>query len=328
MAELDGLGIAAVFAADADLEVGAGFAALDGRHLDELADAVLIERGEGVLLEDSLGQVLGQELVDVVAREAEGGLGEVVGSEAEELGLLGDLVGDQSGAGKLDHGADEVFDAVLLFGEDFLGDAADDVGLILHLLEGGGERNHDLRNDGDALLLELERGLDDGARLHLGDLRVGDAETAATVAEHGVLLMQFLDAGEDDAQLLELGRAGLGELQLLDLDEKIFALGQELVERRIEGADGDRESLHGLEESGEVGALHGEQFLEGGAAVLLGAGHDHGAHEGQTVLGEEHVLGAAEADAFGAEGDGGFGVAGNVGIGADARDGGGDRPRP
>ena len=227
------------------------------------------------------------------------------------------LIGDQSGAGKFDHGSDEVFDAVLLLGENLFGDAADDVGLILHLLEGGGERNHDLRHDGVALLLGLESGLDDGTHLHLGDLRVGDSETAATQAKHGVLLMQFFDASEDGAKLLEFGRAGLGEFQLLDLDEKIFTLGQELVQRRIEGADGDRETLHRLEESGEVGALHGQQLLEGGATVLLGASHDHGAHEGKTILGEEHVLGAAEADAFGSEGDGSLGIARNVGIGAD-----------
>lgn len=43
--------------------------------------------------------VVAQELAGVVAGEAEGHLGQVVGAEGEELGLLGDLVGSQGGAG-------------------------------------------------------------------------------------------------------------------------------------------------------------------------------------------------------------------------------------
>ena len=98
VAELDGFRIAAMFAADADLQVGPGVASLGSGHLDEDTDASLVEGGEGVLLEDALLDVGRQEVVDVVARDAEGGLREVVGAEAEELGFLGDLVGSEAGA--------------------------------------------------------------------------------------------------------------------------------------------------------------------------------------------------------------------------------------
>ena len=53
VAELDGLRIAAVLAADADLEVGARVASLGGGHLHQLPDASLVERGERILLEDA-----------------------------------------------------------------------------------------------------------------------------------------------------------------------------------------------------------------------------------------------------------------------------------
>jgi len=89
------------------------------------------------------------------------------------------------------------------------------------------------------------------------------------------------------------------------------------VQRRIEGADGDGQRPHGLEEADEVGALHGQELLERGAAVLLGGGEDHGAHVLDAVFGKEHVLCAAEADAFGAEEQRLLGVAGDVGVGAD-----------
>jgi hypothetical protein len=46
-------------------------------------------------------------------------------------------------------------------------------------------------------------------------------------------------------------------------------------------------------------------------------GQDHLAHRVDAVALEEHVLGAAEADALGAEGDGGLRPARGVGVGAD-----------
>ena len=59
--------------------------------------------------------------------------------------------------------------------------------------------------------------------------------------------------------------------------------------------------FHGLEEADEVGALHGQQLLESRAAILLVVGQNHGAHVLDAIFGKEHVLGAAEADALGAE---------------------------
>ena len=90
------------------------------------------------------------------------------------------------------------------------------------------------------------------------------------------------------------------------------------MERRIERADHDREAVHRFEQTGEIGALHGQKLQQRLAAGLFVAGQNHGLHEGQTVFGEEHVLGAAEADAFGAELAGDFGVARDVGVGAHA----------
>ncbi len=41
------------------------------------------------------------------------------------------------------------------------------------------ERDHDLGLDLDAFLVHLGGGFEDGARLHLGDFGIGDAEPAA-----------------------------------------------------------------------------------------------------------------------------------------------------
>ena len=46
----------------------------------------------------------------------------------------------------------------------------------------------------EAFLGRIGRGFEDGARLHLGDFRILDTETAAAEAEHRVELMQLVHA--------------------------------------------------------------------------------------------------------------------------------------
>ena len=62
----------------------------------------------------------------------------------------------------------------------------------------------------------------------------------------------------------------------------------------------------------------GSSFARALRAGLLVARQNHRLHVREAVLGEEHVLGAAEADALGAERAGSLRVARDVGIGAHA----------
>ena len=92
VAELHRYGVAAVLAADTVVQLVAGGLGLGDGHLHQLADAVLVQLGEGIVLID-LGLVVSvQELTCVVTGETKGHLGQVVGTEAEELGFLSDLV--------------------------------------------------------------------------------------------------------------------------------------------------------------------------------------------------------------------------------------------
>ena len=87
--------------------------------------------------------------------------------------------------------------------------------------------------------------------------------------------------------------------QRLDLGR---LLGQELVQRRIEQPDGDREALHRAEDRLEIASAASEAAWPARAArparVLR---DDHLPHRGQPIAVEEHVLGPAEADALRAE---------------------------
>ena len=95
VAELHARGVAAVLAADAQTQIVAGLAAIMGSHLDQLADADLIQMLERIALVDLVLVVCAQELGSVITAEAKGHLGQVVGAEAEEVSFLGDFTGSQ-----------------------------------------------------------------------------------------------------------------------------------------------------------------------------------------------------------------------------------------
>ncbi len=92
------------------------------------------------------------------------------------------------------------------------------------------------------------------------------------------------------------------------------------MQGRVEQPDGHRQIVHRLEDAEEVGALVREQLGQGGLAAGHVVGEDHLAdrHDALGFGAEEHVLGAAQADALGAEVARHGGVVGGVGVGADA----------
>ena len=78
--------------ADADLEVGTSRTPTLGAETHQLANTVRIDHVERVASKQTLLQVgRHHPALDVVAAEPEGHLGQVVGPEGEEVGLLGDL---------------------------------------------------------------------------------------------------------------------------------------------------------------------------------------------------------------------------------------------
>ena len=298
-----------MFAADAQLDVRAGGAAEFHGNLHQLADAVLVNGSEDVLLDDFQFLVLRQEGAGVVAAHAQARLGQVIGAEGEELGGFRDFVSRDGSARDFNHGADEVvhFDAFFL--KYLLGHLVNDGFLDVQFLLEGHQRNHDFRHHGKSFFLgDFHSGFKDGAGLHFRDFRIGNAETAAAMAEHRVELMEFRHAAHDD---FHRHADFLGQVKLLFL-----RLGKEFVQGRVQKADGARQALERLEDALEVPLLVGEELGNGGYAVALLGGEDHFTDEVDPVPFKEHVFRAAEADAGGAEGDSGFRLLGRVRIGA------------
>ena len=96
----------------------------------------------------------------------------------------------------------------------------------------------------------------------------------------------------------------------------LVVVRQEFVQRRIEQANRDRQALHRGEDAHEVFALERQQLRERGLASFVVGRKDHLAHRLNAIAFEEHVLGAAEADAFGAKVASPLGVGRRVGVGA------------
>ena len=292
VAELHARGIAAVLAADAQTQIGAGLTAIVGSHLDQLADADLIQMLERIALVDLVLVVCAQELGSVITAEAEGHLGQVVGAEAEELSLLGDLAGSQGCTGDLDHGTDLVLHVNASSSDQLISDLDHNVLDELQLLDLANQRDHDVRGDhATSLSGDVQGSLDHSAGLHGSDFGIGNSQTATTVTHHGVELVQ---RSHDVLQVVE-GHAHIGS-QLLDV---LVLGGQELVQRGIQVADGHRALTHDAVHGLEVTLLERLDLSQSSFALFHGTGADHLADSLDAVLSKEHVLGTAGSWLYG-----------------------------
>mmetsp|Transcript_24850 Transcript_24850/g.42860 ORF Transcript_24850/g.42860 Transcript_24850/m.42860 type:complete len:481 (-) Transcript_24850:1748-3190(-) len=318
--ELDRGWVAAVLTAYAALEAGVHLAPLGHGQLHQLTHTLLVELLERVGLEDDheLVGVLGvrdaldvqrHELARVVARDPERCLGEVVGAKREVVGVPGQRVCAEGRSGLLDHRADRELDGPTRLLEHLVRRPHDETLLVLQLLLGGDEGDHDLRDHVEALGLDLQRGLEDGRHLHLGQLRVHDAEAAAAVAQHRVALLQVRP---HRLQLVQ--RHVQHRHQRCQL---FVGVGDELMEGGVEEADVDWEAVHRLKDAHEVLLLVLLEPRDGRDAGRVVLGEEHAAHVREALLLEEHVLRAAEADAFTTERAANSSIDWRVGVGAD-----------
>ena len=134
------------------------------------------------------------------------------------------------------------------------------------------QRHHDLDLRVLAGLDLGDRRLGDGPDLQREQARGGQAEPDAAQAQHRVRFVQPLDRGE---QLrVGLGSAVAVRLGERDLDRQFGAVGQELVQRRVEQPDVHRQTVHRVQQLGEVLPLQRQQRLQRRVPLVGGVGQD------------------------------------------------------
>ena len=180
----------------------------------------------------------------------------------------------------------------------------------MQLRLGDRERDHDLDLGIAARELALDRGLEQSADLGLVELGLEHAEAHTAGPEHRVRLTPLLRSVEERLIALVEAVGGLTHEQLLDV-------GEELVQRRVEQAHRDGESVHRFEDADEVGPLQVLERPECSGFFGLVRREDEPLHDWQTVT-EEHVLRPAQPDAFGPEAARDLAVVRQVGVGAHA----------
>src|SRR5580700_7086769 len=193
-----------MLSADSDFEFGTRLASALNPDAYQFSHALAVDDGEGILLQNSFRKISRQNLVHVVAREAERGLRQVIRTKAEEFGFLSNFVSNQRRAGQFDHGSDQVVYGLPFFFEDLISNPANDCRLVRHFLQSGSQRNHDFGVSLHPIFFDGNRSLENGAGLHLGDLWIGNSQAAAAMAEHGIELVQLLHPAQDNLQLSQL----------------------------------------------------------------------------------------------------------------------------
>lgn len=309
--EPDGIGVAAMLAADAALEVSTPSAA--GLHavLYQLAHTLGVDGLERVGIQDLVSEIVTHEGSHVVAGESEGHLGEVVRTEGEELGGTRHPLAGQSRAGDFDHGSEMIGDGLVGMGLDLALHAVADCFLEAELPRGDGHGHHNLRHGVVALLEEFLNSREDGPVLGLCDKRISHMQTHAAQTHHRVDLAEVLASPLD---LVDADSKLIGDLGLL-----LLGLGHELVERRVEQTEHDGLAVHDAHRALDGSLDERLQLGESRLALLVGGAEYHLAQLGEGNFGVrsvEHVLDTEQADTLGAELHGSLSILGSVGVGA------------
>src|SRR5438046_2901044 len=187
--EFHGIGITAVFAANAKLDLRPRLAPFLDRDLHQLADAVLINGGERIALHDFELGVMRQKRSAVIAAHAKRSLGEIVCPKTEEFCRFRDLIGDQRAPRDLNHRSDQVIELHFFRRLHFLRDAMHDLHLQFELSFETNQRAHYFRMHLGSTLLHFRRRFVNRPRLHLRHFWKRNSKPATAMAHHWISFM-------------------------------------------------------------------------------------------------------------------------------------------
>ena len=273
----------------------------------------MVERRERIFLKDLVLRIWHQEIAHIVATNSKRHLCEVVRTKAEKLRTLRDFIRRQRSARHFNHGADEIIEFYFLLLHHFARDAMNDLGLEIEFFLEADQRNHDFRLHLDLLLCDLGGGFENRSRLHFGDLRVSNSESAPAMSQHRVKLVQLRDTVRDffrtDSNLLP------------EIGLRFQFVGKKFVQRWIKEPDGCRVPLERLEDSDEIFALVGQQFCQRGPSIFYIVSQNHLTHRIDAVAFEKHVFRSCKSNANGTKREGVLRLLRIIGVATNAQSG-------
>ncbi len=270
-----------------DRDVGPGCPRPPDGDGEQRAHALAVELGERARRKQPAFDVGGQQpALHVVAGETVGELGEVVGTEGQELRVRRQLAGQQRGPRCLHHRADAVGNVDAGAPGYVGGDGGDIGGGQRQFPRYRDERDHHLEGGAHTFGGHVDPGGEQGTDLSRIEPGTHHGEPYAAHPEHGVGLAQ---------------RRGAGGLPVVVV--AVAVMGEELVHRSIQQTYRQRSISHGTQQVTEVLALRVSQGHESLALVVGILSHDDPADQRQPGT-QELVFGAAQTDALGAQPDG------------------------
>ena len=166
--------ISTVLTADTNLKTRAGFATSRDSHLHQFTHTILIEGLEWILDQNTFFDVAHKEAaLGIITAIAKGHLGQVVGTEGEELGHFGHSPGPHTGPNDFEHTAELELDIDAMGQLDDFVDAFHVTLDTGQFLDSGNLGHHDFRVDLYPLLGALGSCFQNSLDLHRIDFRIG-----------------------------------------------------------------------------------------------------------------------------------------------------------
>ena len=133
------------------------------------------------------------------------------------------------------------------------------------------------------------------------------------MSQHGVRLVQLFHPVTYCLRLTtpHIGRQHT-DLQLLS--------GQKLVQRRVEQAHRDGQTIHNAKDLPKIIFLHGQNLRQRFTTLLSRVRHNHLAHRHNAVFGKKHMLGTTQANTLRPEATRDLGIMRGIGVTAYAQD--------
>jgi hypothetical protein len=129
--EFDAGWLATMFTADSELDVRARLASEVASNFHQSPDTLLIDRREGICLNDIQFGVRREKTPRIVAAHSQCRLCEIVCAKAEELSMARDLISDERSTWYFDHRPHQILEFCSSFFRNLVSDSAHNVDLEL-----------------------------------------------------------------------------------------------------------------------------------------------------------------------------------------------------